>query len=393
MPSHEVVWNVLLTRRELLSGERNVAQAAGCRLRLAQSQRVMELLMHFGAFMEFGNRDGVNEAQAFQEGFRMVDAAEEMGLDGVWLAELHFNPARSVLSSPIVVATSIATRTKRLRIGMAVYVLPLSNPLRIAEEVATVDHISEGRFEFGIGRSGFARSYDVFSIPYIESQERFAESLKIILQAWEGKEFSYHGKHYNVESAIISPVPYQKPHPPLRVAANSPDTFVRLGEAGRPIFVGLRGMDIPELRENVNRYRRSWKEAGHDGEGDVSLRIPVYAGETMEQAMDEPFESISGYFGRMGNLYRERAGKAGLDATELSNGRADQIEALSYEDMLETKIAFGTAESLVDRFTQLKEELGLDGVVAELNAGGLIPEERVLRSLRIVTEKVMPVFK
>ena len=205
--------------------------------------------MHFGAFMEFGNRDGVNEAQAFQEGFRMVDAAEEMGLDGVWLAELHFNPARSVLSSPIVVATSIATRTKRLRIGMAVYVLPLSNPLRIAEEVATVDHISEGRFEFGIGRSGFARSYDVFSIPYIESQERFAESLKIILQAWEGKEFSYHGKHYNVESAIISPVPYQKPHPPLRVAANSPDTFVRLGEAGRPIFVGLRGMDIPELRE------------------------------------------------------------------------------------------------------------------------------------------------
>ncbi|MEC9280568.1 MAG: LLM class flavin-dependent oxidoreductase [Chloroflexota bacterium] len=349
--------------------------------------------MHFGAFMEFGNRDGVNEAQAFQEGFRLVDAAEEMGLDGVWLAELHFNPARSVLSSPIVVATSIATRTKRLRIGMAVYVLPLSNPLRIAEEVATVDHISEGRFEFGIGRSGFARSYDVFSIPYIESQERFAESLKIILQAWEGKEFSYHGKHYNVESAIISPVPYQKPHPPLRVAANSPDTFVRLGEAGRPIFVGLRGMDIPELQENVNRYRRSWKEAGHDGEGDVSLRIPVYAGETMEQAMDEPFESISGYFGRMGNLYRERAGKAGLDATELSNGRADQIEALSYEDMLETKIAFGTAESLVDRFTQLKEELGLDGVVAELNAGGLIPEERVLRSLRIVTEKVMPVFK
>ena len=75
--------------------------------------------MHFGAFMEFGNRAGVSESQAFQEGFRMVDAAEEMGLDGVWLAELHFNPARSVLSSPIVVASSIATRTKRLRVGMA----------------------------------------------------------------------------------------------------------------------------------------------------------------------------------------------------------------------------------------------------------------------------------
>ena len=349
--------------------------------------------MHFGAFMEFGNRAGVSEAQAFKEGFRMVDAAEEMGLDGVWLAELHFNPARSVMSSPIVIASSIATRTKRLRVGMAVYVLPLSNPLRIAEEVATVDHISEGRFEFGIGRSGFARSYDVFGIAYDESQERFAESLEIILQAWEGKEFSYHGKHYNVENATISPVPYQQPHPPLRIAANSSETFTRLGQAGHPIFVGLRGMDIPELQQNVQEYRRSWREAGHPGEGDVSLRIPVYAGETEEQAMDEPFDSISGYFGRMGSLYRDQAGKAGLGVTELAGGRADRLAALSYDQILETKIAFGTAEGLVDRFTQLKEQLGLDGVVAELNPGGLIPEERVLRSLRILTEKIMPAFK
>ena len=349
--------------------------------------------MFFGAFMEFGNRVGVSEAQAFQEGFRMVDAAEEQGLDGVWLAELHFNPTRSVMSSPIVIASSIATRTKRLRVGMAVYVLPLSNPLRIAEEVATVDHISEGRFEFGIGRSGFARSYDVFSIPYSESQERFAESLNIILQAWEGKEFSYEGKYYNVDKATISPVPFQQPHPPLRIAANSADTFVRLGEAGHPIFVGLRGMDIPELRQNVDAYRKSWREAGHPGDGDVSLRIPVYAGETEDQAMDEPFESISGYFGRMGSLYREQAGKSGLEATELADGRAERLAGLSYEDMLKTKIAFGTAEHLVDRFNQLKEELGLDGVVAELNPGGLIPEERVLRSLKIVTEKVMPAFK
>jgi alkanesulfonate monooxygenase SsuD/methylene tetrahydromethanopterin reductase-like flavin-dependent oxidoreductase (luciferase family) len=349
--------------------------------------------MHFGAFMEFGNRAGVSEAEAFHEGFRMVDAAEEMGLDGVWLAELHFNPARSVLSSPIVVASAIAARTKRLRVGMAVYVLPLSNPLRIAEEVATVDHISEGRFEFGIGRSGFARSYDVYSIPYEDSQERFAESLEIILQAWKGEEFSYQGTHYTVENATVTPTPYQQPHPPLRIAANSTETFTRLGKAGHPIFLGLRGMDVTELRRNVDEYRKCWREAGHPGDGDVSLRIPVYASETEKQAMDEPFESISGYFSRMGGLYREAAGKAGIDVTELGEGRADRLAALSYKDMLGTKIAFGTAEGLVDRFTQLKEELGLDGVVAELNAGGLIPEERVLRSLRIVTEKVMPAFK
>ncbi|MQF96258.1 MAG: LLM class flavin-dependent oxidoreductase [SAR202 cluster bacterium] len=349
--------------------------------------------MEFGAFMEFGSRAGRTEAQAFQEGFRMVDAAEEMGLDGVWLAELHFNPVRSVLSSPIVVATSIATRTKRLRVGMAVYVLPLSNPLRIAEEAATVDHISEGRFEFGIGRSGFARSYDVLGFPYNESQARFAESLEIILKSWKGEEFSYQGEFYSVDKATVSPTPYQQPHPPLRIAANSAETFTRLGKAGHPIFVGLRGMDIPELQQNIEEYRKCWQEAGHPGEGDVSLRIPVYVGETEQGAMDEPFESISGYFGRMGNLYREQAGKAGIAATELRDGMAERLAGLSYEEMLKTKIAFGTAESLIDRFTQLKEELSLNSVVAELNAGGLIPEERVLRSLRILTDKVMPAFK
>ena len=104
--------------------------------------------MHFGIFMEFGSRPGLAEAESFREGFRLVDAAEAGGLDGVWLAELHFNPARSVLSSPLVVASAIAARTRRLRIGLAVHVLPLNNPLRIAEEAATLDQISEGRVRF-----------------------------------------------------------------------------------------------------------------------------------------------------------------------------------------------------------------------------------------------------
>ena len=100
--------------------------------------------MDFGIFMEFEIRRGGDQATAFREGFDVVDAAEAWGLDGVWLGEMHFTPARSVLSAPIVVASSIATRTKRLRIGMAVQVLPLNNPLRIAEEAATVDQISAG---------------------------------------------------------------------------------------------------------------------------------------------------------------------------------------------------------------------------------------------------------
>ena len=349
--------------------------------------------MQFGIFMEFGSRTGFEEPKAFQEGFRLVDNAEAMGLDGVWLAELHFNPARSVLSSPIVVASSIATRTKRLRIGMAVHVLPLNNPLRIAEEVATVDQISEGRFDFGVGRSGFARSYDLYGIPYVESRERFREALDIIVESWKGQPFSHEGKYYQFQDATVSPTPYQVPHPPIRIAATTAETFPVLGNEGYPIFVGLRGMDIPELKANLDEYRRAWHEAGHPGDGDVSLRIPVYAGETEESAIEEPWDSISAYFSRMGALYRESAGQTGIEATELRQGRAEALAAMSYEQMLETKVAFGTGESLIDRFSKMKEELGLDGVVAELNAGGLIPEDRVARSLRVLTEQVMPAFR
>src|ERR1700758_359053 len=139
--------------------------------------------MHFGIFVEEMRR-GASQADAFREAFALAERAEAWGIDCVWLGEIHFNPARSVISASLQVASSIATRTRRLRVGTAVQVLPLNHPLRIAEEVATVDHISEGRFEFGIGRSGVVRAYDAYGVPYGESQARFREALEIIRRAW-----------------------------------------------------------------------------------------------------------------------------------------------------------------------------------------------------------------
>ena len=258
--------------------------------------------MDFGMFMEFGNRENRSEAGSFRESFNLVEAGESWGLDSAWLAEFHFNPARSVLSSPIVVAGAIAARTKRMRVGMAVYVLPLNNPLRIAEEVATVDHISEGRFDFGIGRSGFTGSYDIYGTPYSESQARFRESLEIILEAWKGETFSYQGDHFRIENATVTPRPYQDPHPPLRMAAVTAETFPRVAQDGLPIFVGLRGMDIPELKTHLNIYRQAWLDAGHPGKGNVYLRVPVYAGATEQAAYEEPYDSITYYFNRQSQL-------------------------------------------------------------------------------------------
>ncbi|PYO27468.1 MAG: hypothetical protein DMD86_17860, partial [Candidatus Rokuibacteriota bacterium] len=142
--------------------------------------------MDFGIFLE-QTRRGTSQAEAFREMFEQVDAAEAWGLDIVWLAEMMVNPARSVLSAPLLVASWIAARTRRLRVGTAVQLLPLNHPVRVAGEVTTLDHLSQGRFDFGIGRSGSPRAYDALGVPYEESQARFFEALEVILEAWKGE--------------------------------------------------------------------------------------------------------------------------------------------------------------------------------------------------------------
>jgi alkanesulfonate monooxygenase SsuD/methylene tetrahydromethanopterin reductase-like flavin-dependent oxidoreductase (luciferase family) len=306
---------------------------------------------------------------------------------------MHFTPARSVLSAPIAVASAVATRTRRLRVGLAVQVLPLNNPLRIAEEAATVDHISQGRFDFGIGRSGFPRVYDVLGIPYAESQARFAEALAIILEAWKGEPFSHDGEFYHFKNAVVSPRPYQQPHPPLRMAATTEETFPKVGAMGLPIFVGLRGLDIEDLKVHLRAYRRAWREAGHPGDGDVCLRIPIYGAPTEKAALEEPCESITFYFSRQAGLESGGVGRAGAAPADRLQARVDTLAGLSYEEILRNRVAFGTAAGLIDRLSELREELGLSGIAAELNSGGLISPAQVERSLRILTQDVMPAFK
>ena len=348
--------------------------------------------MDFGIFMDFLATHSANQADVFRDAFELVDLAEESGLDSVWLGETHFNPTRSVLSAPIVVAGSIATRTKRLKVGTAVQVLPLISPLRIAEEAATVDQISEGRFEFGVGRSGIARSYEIMGIPYEESKDRFQEALDIILEAWKGEPFSYHGQYNDIEEAVVSPMPYQQPHPKIRLASSSEDSFARVGRLGYPIFLTMRGMDVNDLETNLKDYHSAWQEAGHPGEsGDISVRVPMYIADSEEAAFLEPRETIEAYFARMRRLFE--GVDEGARISDARQDRARRLATMTYEEILDTKVIFGTPESVIDKLAQFKEKLGLSGFTAELNPGGLLPREAVYRSLKLLTQKVMPAFK
>jgi alkanesulfonate monooxygenase SsuD/methylene tetrahydromethanopterin reductase-like flavin-dependent oxidoreductase (luciferase family) len=348
--------------------------------------------MHFGLFVEEMRR-GATPISAFDDAFELADMAEAWGMDCVWLGEIHFTPSRSVISASLLVASSIATRTKRLRIGTAVQVLPLNHPLRIAEEIATIDQISKGRFEYGIGRSGVVRSYDIYGVAYAESQARFHEELSIIKQAWKGEPFSHEGQYYRFQNTTVSPRPYQVPHPPIRMATTSHETFAVAGKLGLPIFVGLRATDMDDLKVSLKSYREAWSEGGHTGTPSAYVRIPVYAAKTERAALEEPRESIYAFFERQSALARSAVGRAGTGPAEQRSFQAERMATLSYDDILAKKVAFGTPARLIERLSELQDELGIDGILLEPNSGGLIPPALERESLRLFTHEVIPAFR
>jgi alkanesulfonate monooxygenase SsuD/methylene tetrahydromethanopterin reductase-like flavin-dependent oxidoreductase (luciferase family) len=348
--------------------------------------------MHFGIFLE-ERRRGTSDATTFEETVALAEAAEAGGLDGVWLGEIHFNPSRSVQSAPMALAGFLAARTRRIRVGMAVLVLPLGHPLRTAEEVATLDQLTQGRFDCGIGRSGSPRAYDALGIPYAESQGRFYEALDVMRAAWKGERFSYQGRFYRFEHVLVGPRPVQQPHPPLRMAANSPDTFALAGRLGLPLFVGVRDVDVPELRGHLAAYRAAWREAGHAGPPDACLRLPIYAAPTEKEAYQEPRENMTFFFQRHADLVRSGLGRGDTGPADRRRDLVERLSRLTYDDILATRAAFGTPASLVERLGRIREELGLSGVVAELNPGGLLAMEQVQRSLRLLTHEVVPALR
>jgi len=345
--------------------------------------------MEFGLFTEFQCPPGMGEAAAFDESMAQMRAAEELGFDAVWLAEIHFQKDRSVLSAPLVVAGALATATRRVKIGIAVQVLPLSHPLRLAEDVATVDQLSRGRLEFGVGRSGLPGHYQGFNIPYTESRERFLETLEILLKAWTHERFSHAGKYWEFHDVCAMPKPYQKPHPPLRVAATTEETYPLVGRMGYPVFVAARTIPIPDLARHLVGYHEGWRAAGHPGRGEVGLSIPVYVAETDRQARDEA-EASTMHFFRAISLALRRSDGASAETAEAREGRAEKLAEISYDEVLRERAVYGSPESVTDRLLELRETLGYSSLSVWMNAGGQIPHGRVMRSMRLFTGRVAP---
>src|SRR5438552_8599532 len=243
--------------------------------------------MRFGMFYQAPAADGQTPAERYVEMLDLIALGDTLGFDVAWLAELHFGGAFSLLASPLMVVPVIAQRTKRIRIGTAVTLLPLHHPLSCAEQAATADLLSGGRLEFGVGRGSIPSQFHGFRVAVSENRARFDEALDIIRLAWTQERFSYRGKFYQVEDVAVVPRPLQRPHPPIRVAVHTAESFAHIGDLGQWSNLGTTTMTLPQLREYTALDRAQLAAAGHTWQPDqMALMLPVHVGATSGAARD-----------------------------------------------------------------------------------------------------------
>ena len=225
--------------------------------------------MDFGIFYEIQVDSPLKhrerEYQAFHDVMNQVVRAEEVGFTNFWTVEHHFQVGFAHCSAPEVLYGAISQRTSKIRIGHAVVLLPFpyNHPVRIAERVATLDILSNGRVEVGTGRSITQVELGGFGIPYKETRARWEEALDIITTIWKSKDgtFSYKGKYFDIPQRTVVPMPIQKPHPPMWVACTSEDTHELAGKLGLGLLSFTLLVSPEQLGQRVRAYRNAIKTA------------------------------------------------------------------------------------------------------------------------------------
>src|SRR5919109_962005 len=204
----------------------------------------------------------VSHSELYRQALEQVKLAEEVNFDSAWIAEHHFFED-GFCPSPIVTASAMASVTKRIKIGTAALLLPLYNPVRVAEDAAVVDNISGGRFILGIGMGYNKKEFDGFGIPMNQRPSRMEEGIGIIIKSWTEDKFSYEGKRYNYHNLSVTPKPVQKPHLPIYIGAVEEPAVRRVGRLGYPLLINpLRTM--PMIKDMINTYNDASREAGRN---------------------------------------------------------------------------------------------------------------------------------
>lgn len=306
---------------------------------------------------------------------KLLDLAEKVegwGFDGLWLNEEHFQGSIVEVEgrrchSPLILAGAILARTRKLRVGFSVLLLPLHHPVRLAEEIATLDVLSDGRVDFGISRGGNGRYLEVYGVPPESVAERFQSTLDFALQAWQDGKMEFGGNAYSIE-----PKPVQRPHPPVFIGTYSNEMAAWAAREGHSIIChGITSMD------NQRRLVRAFKDAG----GDVQ-RVPfgrfVYVSETDASARKELWPTIL--------KLTERLKGFGLFNRKGVVAERDLDPENFYNEMVIT----GSPESCAQQVIELNAELGLTYLNALSAFFGFLPLGLLKKSLALMGTELRP---
>lgn len=324
-----------------------------------------------------------------------ITYAEELGFDSVWLTEHHFTQYAGVFPSPQLFLTAVAQRTKRIRIGTAVVLIPLHNPIRVAEDFAMLDNLSDGRLEFGAGRAFLRYEYDHFNVPMDESSGRFSEGLQVIEQAWTQDAVNFEGRFFRIHNLPVLPRPQQTPRPPIWAAAQlTPASFEFIGQRGYHLMTVPYLAGVAGTKENLQTYLRALQESDRNpADFDISVTSIAYLAETNDQARVEVEPYIMRYIKTLTD-----AVAAGGEASQAADYKHYQqhksrLESLTFDQLFDDHaLAFGDPDKCVSRIRYLQQELGMTYFKILVNFGGL-PHHRVVRSLELFAKHVMPQFK
>jgi alkanesulfonate monooxygenase SsuD/methylene tetrahydromethanopterin reductase-like flavin-dependent oxidoreductase (luciferase family) len=360
--------------------------------------------MKFAPFMLFQQSEPKDDSRTLRGEVDTMVLAEDMGFDGVYMAE-HICSPYSLAASPACLAGAVAARTRSIDIGMAVLVLPLDHPLRIAADWATVDVLSEGRVVLGLGAGYNWYEFDSLGVELIGANRRFAEELTIIREAWKGEHFSFKGEFYNIESTQLLPKPMQTPAPLLYYAGSgSPETVQMAATAGMGLCVSYSPPSVlTELRCNWVSHA---KEAGHSNEeiDRILTRTPttnriVWVAETDEQAEREcramvkrNNEMLAAYaYPGYGHPGREHPHNLPMVSGFLA--REAKSDEQYWDEIYATYgVLAGSPATVRSRLKELVDQAPIDYLLLWCSLGSP-PAEDQQRSLRLFSDKVMPHFK
>ncbi|HEY7063153.1 MAG TPA: LLM class flavin-dependent oxidoreductase [Chloroflexota bacterium] len=325
-------------------------------------------------------------ADLYARYFEQVEAAEAVGFEAVWATEHHFRHFGGMTPNPQMLLMALGARTRRLRLGSSVSILPLHQPLRIAEDFAMLDVLSGGRLEFGAGRGMVHSGYQGFGLSWDDAQDHMKEAVALIDRAWTEEAVSFEGQYYQARNVTVLPRPLQQPRPPIWITANlDPESFRWIGEQGYDLMT-LPWLFPPDASAaHVRRYQEARAAAGHPGRGRVLAMYPTHVAPTAAEARAQAEGAWANW---RGFIMQELAGVPGR-----ADAAAQRERMLQYDNMVaERRAIFGDVEQCVAATRWLAETFGLTHLGLTFHFGGL-DHAAGLRAVELWGREVAPAVR